>query len=137
MHSHASLDTTPPQYLIPPVEYVINTTECLCDSMKDLASDIHYEHDCTTTEACDGVRCELNIQATPHIMEICILSCEQPPAVDILIENEVGHPFLALYISDNATFFTLLDGTLLIVHPMIIHHPYYLEFQVYILQYLV
>ena len=128
----AFLDTSPRQYLIPPVEYAINTTECLCNSMKELARDLegHFTHGCTTTEDCDGVRCAVDAFQNPHIMEIFVLSCEQPPAVDLLIEDTVGDSYLSLYINDNTSSIQIIDGSSVYVLPTIIHHPYSMEFSV-------
>lgn len=131
-HSQALLEGSPPQYLIPPVEYAINTTECLCSSMKDLASDINtpFEHDCSTTPDCDGVVCHVDILIRSYIMVMYILSCEDPPAVAVALGDPQGNVVWTYYINDNFTTLTIIDGFPVVVVSYIVHHTYSMDIEV-------
>ena len=82
---------------IPSVLVPLNTSECQCESLHDLASIIHspLEHDCVVLNSsshCDGVRCELDYVGTVYYLELIVLSCEDPPAVEFAIEDSDLNP---------------------------------------------
>ena len=79
--------------LIPPITFSINTTDCLCASVEELADRIHspLEHDCVPKDDCSGVRCTLEVIVATYYLDAVILSCNQPPGVEIDLEDSDGN----------------------------------------------
>ena len=130
--SQAYVATDPIQYLIPEVIYDINTTQCLCDSMVELADKIHspIEHDCTANTDCDGVRCEADVFSNAYILEFLILSCEDPPALDILLEDSDENALFSAVVTD--TYYGTLpaDEFVIIMQASVVHYNYSMDIQV-------
>ena len=133
VHTQARLvNSTEELYVIPPVVYDINTTECLCTSMEELAEKIHspIEHDCEATPACDGVTCQLEVLGNTYIIEMDVLSCAQPPGVDVLVKDAMGNPFYSAVIDDNTTQTVPIHGIYVPMQVLLIQHPYSIEVEV-------
>ena len=119
-------------YLIPPVVYSINTTDCLCSSMEDLADAIHspIEHDCAATPTCDGVTCQLDVLGNAYIVEMDVLSCAQPPGVDVLVIDSMGQIFYSTVVNDNTTGVILIGSYYVLMMATLIRHDYSIEVEV-------
>lgn len=79
--------------LFPESLIFLDPADCMCSSLKTLASkleNIHpiVESDCITTRNCTGVRCALNISAefsVRYFGEVVVLPCEN--ALEFLVEK--------------------------------------------------
>ena len=91
--------------LIPWVQYDINTTQCLCSSVEQLAEEIQspIEHDCSATPTCDGVTCRLEVFGNMFIVETDILSCTTPPAIDVIVKDSSEDVVYSGVFDDNTT----------------------------------
>ena len=130
--SQAYVATDPIQYLIPEIGYIINTTQCLCDSMVELADKIHspIEHDCAANDDCNGVLCVADVFSDTYLLEFLILSCEDPPALDILLEDGDGNALFSAVVTD--TYYgTLPAGDFVILlQANVVHYNYSMDIQV-------
>lgn len=74
--------------VIPSVLVSLNASTCMCSSLQHLASISGHndiETECNTNEACDGVRCQLNIIGNIFYLETIVLPCED--ALEIVVED--------------------------------------------------
>lgn len=119
--------------LIPDVSVPLNTTECSCQSLQDLAALVEspVEHDCNNNSRCDGVRCELDIFGEIFFVEVVVLSCAQPVAMEVLVEvREEDNTFrpLSTFIYDQDLEGVLvIEGVEINIDGTIIHNEYSIE----------
>ena len=118
--------------LVPWVQYDINTTECLCSSVEELAEKIHSpaEHDCSATPTCDGVTCELEVFGNTLTLETDVLSCTTPPAFDVIVKDSSGTPIYTGVYDDNSTGTINIAGFVLPISVLLIQRPYSIEIEV-------
>ena len=100
--------------------------------MVELADKIHspIEHDCTANDDCDGVLCVADISSDTYFLEFLILSCEDPPALDILLKDSDGNALFSAVVTD--TYYgTLPAGDFVIVlQANVVHYNYSMDIQV-------
>ena len=96
VHFFATFQATLPSsgtVLIPQVYVPLNASDCMCEALTELADLATHplldEDDCMTNEACDGVRCELNVFGLVFYLEFVIESCIG--AVNLLVEDSSGN----------------------------------------------
>ena len=100
--------------------------------MVELADKIHTPlgHDCAANANCDGVRCVADVCSDIYLLEFLILSCEDPPALDILLEDSDGtalfsvviaHPYYGSQRADDYVIFLFAD---------VVHYKYSMDIQV-------
>ena len=125
------------QNLIPPIIFPINTTECLCTSLEQLAEKIHtpFEHDCYTTTDCDGIICTLDVAISSYLLEMIVLSCEDPPAVDVVVEREDGTPIFSLVVNESVTVPVWISVFRHDLSISVIHRTYSMDVQVLLCTY--
>ena len=118
--------------LIPPVSIPLQPHECSCQSLEELADKIHspLEHDCATNEDCDGVRCELDVFGTTYHIETILLSCDDPPGLETVIEDENNVPLRVLNFDRTAMGTINIGGLEVPAYGVIEHHPYSIDIQV-------
>ena len=80
-----------------------------------------------TNEQCNGVRCELDVLGDIYHVETILLSCEEPPAVDVLIEDEQNQPLHAIIISRTGLYTININGLPLPLYVEIEHHDYSMD----------
>ena len=120
------------QRLIPEVSVPLNTTECSCESLRDLASVIQspIEHDCYNTSNCDGIRCELDIFGAVYYVEIVVLFCAKPTAIEVLVEDESFQPLSESIFNETSQQVIMVAGVNVVIDATIIHHEYSIEIEV-------
>ena len=118
--------------LIPEVSVPLNTTDCSCQSLEDLASVIQspIAHDCYNTSECDGIRCELDVFGTVYYVEIVVLFCAEPTAFEVLVENAAFQPLAEAIFNKTSQEVIIVEGVNIIVNATIIHHEYSVEIEV-------
>ena len=107
----------------------LDPAACSCQSLEELAEKTHspLEHSCATNENCDGVRCELDVFDTVYYLESILLSCEEPPAVDVVVENEQNEPLYAFQFNRTGSYDLVISGLELNVYAVIVHHAYSMD----------
>ena len=118
--------------LIPEVSVPLNTTDCSCQSLQDLASVIQspIEHDCYNTSTCDGIRCELDVFGAVYYVEIVVLSCAEPTAFEVLVEDDAFQPLSVSIFNKTSQEIITVDGVDIVIDSTIIHHEYSVEIEV-------
>ena len=114
---------------MPPVTISLDPHMCSCQSLAELANKTQspLEHDCTTNEVCDGIRCVLDVFGTIYHLETVLLSCNDPPALETVVENEDNVP-LFTSISDHTGVKSLqVFGLRLPLYVFIEHHDYSMD----------
>ena len=117
--------------LIPQVLVPLNASECLCDSLADLAEQATHplvEPECSTNELCNGVRCELDIFGSVYYLEIMIDSCES--AVEVLVEDSQGQVLHSSTFNQTETKTLQIGSLSLPTEVVIVKHNYSMELQV-------
>ena len=116
--------------LIPPVSIPLDPQRCSCESLEGLAEsiDVPLEHDCMTNEDCDGVRCEFNLFGTVYHLETLLLSCEDPPALAMVMEGVNDQPLRVINISRTGVYsMGVVRGFTVPLSVMMVHHPYSMD----------
>ena len=118
--------------LIPPTLVPLNTTECMCESLEDLADIIHspFEHDCSTTSKCDGVRCELDVFGNMFFVEAIILPCTNPPAAEVVVQNSLGQNLFVGIFNRSGQRDIVILGTRITVDVIVVHRDYSMDVEV-------
>ena len=100
--------------------------------MVELADKIHspLEHDCAPTTDCDGVRCELDIIFTTSYMEVLVLSCAQPPALGVIVEDSNGNPSYSTVVNESSSGVVLIGALAVRLDVLLVHHDYSMDIQV-------
>ena len=89
-----------------------------------------FEHNCSTTEDCDGVRCVLDLFSDSYIVEMYTLSCAEPPAVDVLVEDDEGNPFYSQQFDSSLYQVVEINGIPVLLEVILVHHSYSMELEV-------
>ena len=113
--------------LIPPVSIPLDPQRCSCESLKGLAESIDspLEHDCMTNEDCDGVWCEFDLFGTVYHLETLLLSCEDPPALAMVVEDVNKQPLHVTNFSRTGIYSLGLGrGFNIPLGITMVHHPY-------------
>ena len=116
--------------LIPPVSIPLDPQRCSCESLEGLAESIDapLEHDCMTNEDCDGVRCEFDLFGTVYHLETLLLSCEDPPALALVVEDVDDQPLHVANISGTGVYsLGVVRGFTVPLSVMMVHHPYSMD----------
>ena len=119
--------------LIPPVSIPLDPQRCSCESLEGLAEEIDFplEHNCTTNEDCDGVRCEFDIFNTVYHLETVLLSCEDPPALAMVVEDVNNQPLRVTNFSRTGVYsLGMIRGFNVPLSIMMVHHPYSMDVEV-------
>ena len=118
--------------LIPPTLVPLNTTECMCESLEDLADIIHspFEHDCSTTPDCDGVRCELDVLGNVLFVEAIALPCNNPPAAEVVVQNSLGQNLFVGIFNRSEQRDIVILGTRITVDAIVVHRNYSVDVEV-------
>ena len=105
---------------------------CSCQSLEELAEKTQspLEHDCYTNEACDGIRCELDVFGTRFHLETILLSCDTPPALESVVEDENNVPLHTAVYSTSGEYLLEIEGIFLPVYVNIQHHNYSMDVEV-------
>ena len=101
--------------------------------MVELADKIHQsplEHDCVANTDCDGVLCEFDVFSGTYILEFLILSCEDPPALDILLEDSDGNALFSAVVNDSYYGTLLADVLVFVLQANVVHYNYSMDIQV-------
>ena len=112
---------------IPPTYIPLEPSICSCQSLEEMANkiDSSLEQNCATNEDCTGVRCELNIFGNTYHVETILLSCEDPPAMDVVVENEENSPLYAAKFNHSGLYRIEISGLPLWLHATAIHNDDY------------
>ena len=118
--------------LIPPITFSINTTDCLCSSLEELADKIHHplEHNCVVNPNCTGVTCDLEVVIGTISMEVLIFSCNQPPAMELVIRDLVGNPFFSGFFNESEVTSLTIAGFSSPLSVKIVHRTYSMDIEV-------
>ena len=120
--------------LIPQVSVPLNTSDCLCESLEDLASVIQsplgIEHDCHTNSDCDGMQCELDINSDRYFLDLVVFSCMEPPAIDVIVEDEEQERVFEQTFTESGTRNLTLGLFPMILNSTVIHHNYSVDVEV-------
>ena len=100
--------------------------------MVELADKIHspIEHDCDANTDCDGVRCEADVFSNTYLLEFLILSCEDPPALDILLEDSDENALFSAVVTDSYYGTLPADEFVIILQASVVHYNYSMDIQV-------
>ena len=106
--------------------------QCSCQSLQELADKIQspVEHDCVTNENCNGVRCELDIFGTVYHIENILLSCDDPPGFETVIEDENNMPLRVIKYDSTGRTTINIAGVDLEAYAVIEHHTYSIDLHV-------
>ena len=117
---------------IPSVLVPLNTSECACESLDNVASSIEspLEHDCQRDANCDGVRCEMDLFGRVFYIELLIDPCQDPPAVDWVIFNSDMEAIYEVTFDESGTGQFTVRGQPLPLEQIIVHHNYSMEIEV-------
>ena len=88
------------------------------------------EHDCTANTDCDGMICELDVFGTVYYLETLLLSCEEPPAVDVVVEDDEHKALFASQFNRTGTYELVISGFRLPLSVVIEHHDYSMDVEV-------
>ena len=117
--------------LIPVVHVPLNASDCFCDSLTGLAQVATHpvlEPECSTNEACDGIRCEVDIFGTVYYFEIVIRSCSE--SVGLLVEDSNFNVLNMAEFNQSETRPIQVGSLTLQVEVVIVKYPYSMEIQV-------
>ena len=100
--------------------------------MVDLAASIYspVDHDCSANINCDGVTCALEAFGFTYQLDIVILSCQDPPAVDVVVADENGDGFYSEVFNESGTSIVTIVGLASPLSVDIVHHDYSMEVEV-------
>lgn len=100
--------------------------------MVELATKIRtpVEHDCAANTDCDGVQCVAELLLQTYLMEFLILSCEDPPAVDILVEDTDGNPVYAVIVNNTYSDILYFEDLQIYLQVTVVHYNYSMDVQV-------
>ena len=119
--------------LIPQATVPLNASQCMCQSLQDLAAqavqaDIDIEPECQTNQECNGVVCELDIFGSVYYLESIILPCDY--AVDVVVRDSQRQAiFMSVYNRTEIHMISIgIFTTSLYVE--IVPHPYSMEVSV-------
>ena len=104
----------------------------MCESLEDLADIIHspFEHDCSTTSNCDGVRCKLDVFGNVFFVEAIILPCTNPPAAEVVVQNSLGQNLFVGIFNRSGQRAIVILGTQITVDAIIVHRNYSMDVEV-------
>lgn len=99
--SQASVPSSPSMLqLFPDVSLPLNSSDCMCEDITESTRALNassfplFNHHCTLNSECDGARCRLSLTVFPatYYLEVVVLSCVSPPAIEVLVENSALVP---------------------------------------------
>ena len=95
--------------VIPYTEVPLNASYCMCESLKDIASNIQapVEIGCITNIQCTGVDCEFILGGTNYFIETEGVPCAHPPGVLFVLRDNNNNILFDSYL-DNSFNDTLL-----------------------------
>ena len=127
-----ALTILPSVQLIPLTSVPLNTTECMCESLEDLADIIQspFEHDCSTTPNCDGVHCELDIFGLILYIETIVLPCANPPALEVIVQNSQRQNIFGAIFNTSGQRDIVVLNTRMTVNSIIVHRSYSMDIEV-------
>ena len=104
----------------------------MCESLEDLADIIHspFEHDCSTTPNCDGVHCELDVFGNVFFIEAIALSCTNPPAAEVIVQNSLGQNLFVGIFNRSEQRDIVILGTRITVDVIVVHRDYSVDIEV-------
>ena len=117
--------------VIPQVYVPLNASDCMCDSLRDLADQATHpgiQPECSTNELCDGVRCEFDIFGAVYYLEIIVLPCQN--AVSLLVEDSSRQVLHISVFNQTATRPIPIGFLTLQTEVFIVPHDYSMEVQV-------
>ena len=116
-------------YLVPEITIPLDPHTCSCQSLEELANITHspFEHDCRTNEVCDGVRCEVDVLGSTFHLETILLSCEDPPALESVVEDENNTPLYTAVYDETGLYRLQISGLSLPLYVVIEHHNYSMD----------
>ena len=116
-------------WLFEPLFVPLFPHDCICDSMENVASNIHYRanYDCTVNNDCDEIQCTVR-HSTLHSVNFIFNSCDDPPSVDVELHMDSGT--VTVHANDNITErVESLDVDMIID---LWHFDYSMDVQVYV-----
>ena len=122
---------SPNTTLIPQATVPLNASQCMCQSLEDLAvkaGGTDIEPSCETNTDCDGIVCELDLFGSVYYIENIILPCDY--AVDVVVRDSDRRPiFMSVYNRTETHTITIgFISTSLYVE--IVRRPYSMEVSV-------
>ena len=116
--------------LIPPVSIPLDPQLCSCKSLEGMAEKMQspVEYNCMTNKDCDGVRCEFLSFGRVYHLETILLSCEDPPALMMVLEDVNNQPLHVTNFSHTGVYsMGVVSGSNIPLTVMIDHHPYSMD----------
>ena len=128
----SSFDTTYLYYLIPPITVPIDQQFCSCQSLEGLASNIHtpLEPECFTNDMCNGIRCKFTVLGSMFQLETLLLSCNNPPAIETVLEDENNAPLSTNTASRTGIYYMRVNTLELPMYVEITHYNYSMDISV-------
>ena len=118
--------------LIPLSFIPLDPDVCSCQSLEELArkTESPLEHDCRTNEHCNGIRCVLDAYRSTYHVETILLTCEDPPALDVVVENERNEPLYAAKFNRSGVYSIEVAGLTLPLYAVLEHRDYSVDIEV-------
>ena len=136
-HTHTlpspqALAILPSVQLIPLTSVPLNATECMCESLEDLADNIQspVEHNCSTTPNCDGFHCELDVSGNTFFVEGIVLPCTNPPAAEVIVQNSQRQNIFSAIFNTSGQRDIVILGLRMTVNTTVVHHKYSVDIEV-------
>ena len=125
---------SPNTTLIPRVTVPLNASQCMCQSLVDLAAvagGTDIEPSCETNTDCNGVVCEVDLLGFVYYIESIILPCDY--AVDVVSRDSQRRPTLMSVYNETGTHTIFIGPISTSLYVEIVRHPYSMELSVNIL----
>ena len=114
-----------PLWLLEAVYVPLKPADCMCSSMKNIATDIHsVSYICNTAKDCTQLNCTVN-DSPLQSMNLTVYPCDSPPSLDL--DVNLWTTVYRTHSSDNTT--TVLDNGVT-VKIEIWHYDYSMDIQV-------
>ena len=84
--SNEQLRPVVPQVLVP-----LNTSDCMCESMVQLAARAGHsdvETDCEANSDCSGVRCQVTVSGAIYRVQGEVSACDEDLFIEMLVDGE-------------------------------------------------
>ena len=103
--------------VIPYTEIPLNASYCMCESIKQMASNIQspVATGCVTNMKCIGVECEVVFNEIDFLVENEIIQCNNPPGFLLVIRSVMNNVIVFESYFDRSTNATVLGSPLFIV----------------------
>ena len=131
----SSFNTTYLYHLIPPITVPIDQQFCSCQSLEGLANNTHTssESKCFTNDMCNGIRCNFTVLGIKVQLETLLLSCNNPPAIETVLEDENNAPLSTNIASSTDTYYMRVNTLELPMYVEITHYNYSMDISVSLL----